>query len=94
MGKGKKNLLLKVIAHTLKEKKKTTHFNVGLTPLTCFPESPRGEVAMRRERAPRGKGFREDAAESPNWKGVEAGIKEKSCCLYFSVSAGKLTTMR
>lgn len=55
MGKGKKNLLLKVIAHTLKEKEKTTHFNVGLTPLTCFPESPRGEVAMRRERAPREK---------------------------------------
>lgn len=48
---------------------------------------------MHRERAKWGKCFCENSAEIPDWKGVEVVVKEKSCCFYFSVLAGKLTTM-
>lgn len=46
-----------------------------------------------RERTTWGKCFCENAAEIPNWKGAEVVVKEKSCCFYFSMSAGKRTTM-
>lgn len=89
MGKGKKKFILKVIAHTLKE----CIFNIGLTPLTCFLNSHRSKVAMHSERATWGKCFCENSAENPKWKGVEVVVKEKSCCFYFSMLAGKLRTM-
>lgn len=88
-GKRKKKFILKVIAHTLKE----CIFNIGLTPLTCFLNSHRSKVAMHSERATWGKCFCENSAENPKWKGVEVVVKEKSCCFYFSMLAGKLRTM-
>lgn len=88
-GKRKKKFILKVIAHTLKE----CIFNIGLTPLTCFLNSHRSKVATHSERATWGKCFCENSAENPKWKGVEVVVKEKSCCFYFSMLAGKLRTM-
>lgn len=62
-GKGKKkNLILKVIAHTLKEGKKKCIFNIGLTPLTGFLNSHRSKVATYSERATWGKCFCEKSA--------------------------------
>lgn len=62
MGKEKKNLILKVIAHTLKEGKKKCIFNIGLTPLTGFLNSHRSKVATYSERATWGKCFCEKSA--------------------------------
>lgn len=87
MGKGKEKSHSKSDCTYFKEKEKENHiFHIGLTPLTCFPNSHRSKVAMHRERATRGKCFCENSAEIPDWKGVDVVVKEKSCCfLFFNV---------
>lgn len=75
------DLVLKVIAHTLEERKKRV-LSIGLTPLTCFPSSLRSRAAAHSGRAWWGGRFRENAAV--------AG-QEESCSLVFSV--GRETEM-
>lgn len=92
-GKRKKQISSKSDCTYLKKKEKKCIFHIGLTPLTCFPNSHRSTVATHSEGVAWGKRLRESSAENPKWKGVEVAVKERSCCFYFSVSAGKLRTM-
>lgn len=94
MGKGKKNLFLKVIAHIFKKKKeKKCILILAWLPCACFLNSHRNKVAMHSERATWGKCFCENSAKNPKCKGIGVVVKKKSCCFYFSMLAGKLRTM-
>ena len=62
---------------------------MGLTPLTCFPNSRRSKAATPRERATRGKPFSENSAEHPKWKGAEGMVKKEKLLFSFFTFGGE-----